>query len=175
MTNEPTLQAIDAILDAIGCDAQHQPKGQGWHRCYMHLRQLDGVPVSLGRVMFRFGKFTHIKWYVSPQNGELIHWHLHYFNFLLYTHLGELLDAPAWADLVERSNDLAKERRQHKLQKRAELPTHRPDGKKISRRPIAPPNPCRAALDIVWDYINEAKEHEQCSKHLHATRHNESR
>ncbi len=53
---EIRIDNVNEVLAAIGLTGQHERKGQGWHRVYIHAPQ-EGTDVTLylGRVMFQHG------------------------------------------------------------------------------------------------------------------------
>lgn len=58
MAVKVTIDNVRDVLAAIGCEgAREEARGQDWHRIFIHVPQPDGIPLSIGRVMFRYSLF----------------------------------------------------------------------------------------------------------------------
>lgn len=148
---EVTMVNVEAILVALGCRGDHESRGENWDRVFIHVPDPDGgAPMSLGRVMFYRGKFSHVKWYIEPKD-QIFPWHRYWTNWhrlLTGQRLITEADWPAYAALAERS---ARFKWQMRKASRAELPTHNAKGKKVKRRAIQPPKPARALVDMAHE------------------------
>lgn len=158
-----TIENVCSILESIGCKGEHDAKGQGWHRVYIHLPQADGVPVSLGRVMFEDGEFRWVKWYSPPSRGDLQEFDAVYFNWHLRIILDKCMGVKSWQRLKEKSASLACEQFEARKKAREELNANRKaNGKKVRTGKIAPVNQCNAARKIVSEYISRETGGEFC-------------
>lgn len=147
-----TMVNVQRLLKQIGCVGDHERKGNDWDRVYIHVPDPDGgAPLSLGRVMFYRGAYSHVKWYVEPSE-QLFNWHRYYFNWHRNIKGHELISEEEWPDFVKQATARARDKWQARKAERAALPTHNANGKKIKRRAIAPPNPCRAAIKMENDH-----------------------
>lgn len=160
---EIRIDNVSAILESIGCKGDHQAKGQGWHRVYIHLPQPDGVPVSLGRVMFEHGAFKWVKWYSPPSEGDLQEWDVVYFNWHLRIMLNKCMGPKSWQRLKEESAKRAREQFEARKKAREELNASRKaNGKKVRTGRIAPPNQRGAAREIISEYLSRETGKEVC-------------
>ena len=66
-----TVDNVSELLNRIGCKGEHDAKGAGWHRVYIHVPQDSGIPMSLGRVMFQHGEYMWTHWYDEPHHGAI--------------------------------------------------------------------------------------------------------
>lgn len=151
-----TLDNLDHLLSLIGCVGQHEKRGADWYRCFIHKPQSNGIPLSLGRVMFRNGEYSHTKFYSPPRNGDIMEKDRIYFNWWVVARLDRVLTDDEWDFLVHEATQRAHSKRKAKLEARAKLPKIRPNGKPYSRRAIAPANPRGMAYTVLSEILNEA-------------------
>lgn len=151
---EIRIDTISSILESIGCKSDHQPKGQGWHRVFIHLPQPDGIPVSLGRVMFKHGEYKWVKWYSPPVEGDLQDWDVVWFDWHMMLMLGRRMGDQMWQEIRHAAVARARQEFELKKEARAQLnETRKAEGKKVRTGKLAPPNPRRAACKIMSEYI----------------------
>lgn len=138
-------------LSVFGLTGQHERRGQGWHRTFIHLPQSGGERMSLGRVMFKDGEFSHIKWYVNSHGaiGPLDYYKV---GLDVYRRFGLFIDAPAWSDLVERAKAHAVAKRKAKEEWRRNNPR---SGASKRRRALAPPNEVTSLYQVLSDDLSE--------------------
>jgi len=149
------IDNVSEILSHIGCEGVHEPRGQGWHRVFIHVPQADGVPLSIGRVMFQHGEYSHVKWYCPPSCGDIQETDVYWFRWVVYTATEKHLGSQSWQRLKTKAKQRAKEKRQAKLDARAALPTHKPNGQPYKRKAISPANERSAARDVVSEWISK--------------------
>ncbi|NOQ30279.1 MAG: hypothetical protein GQ570_04055 [Helicobacteraceae bacterium] len=153
-----TLENIDNLLSIIGCTGYHQQRGEHWDRVFINVPQESGVPLSLGRVMFENGTFSHVNWYCYPDRGVINDAHRHYFNFYLAVNNLPILEDLMWGGFVKSVTNIAQIEYNKKVQAREALPKFKANGKMIRRSALAPPNQCKEAYKILTDLINDSKE-----------------
>lgn len=153
---EIRIDNINEILSHIGLTGQHERKGQGWHRVYIHAPQ-EGTDVTLylGRAMFQHGVFQWVNWCVPPNEGELQDYDLYWFRWVVYTATGKHLGAQSWARLKAKAQERAHAKHRDAKAARAALNADREAaGKKARTKRIAAPNPRRAACMIVGEWLS---------------------
>lgn len=153
---EIRIDNVNEVLAAIGLTGQHERKGQGWHRVYIHAPQ-EGIDVTLylGRVMFQHGVFQWVKWCVPPNEGELQDYDVYWFRWAVYTATGKHLGPKSWARLKAKAQERAQAKRDAAKAARDALNADRvAAGKKPLTRALAPVNPRRAACMIVGEWLS---------------------
>lgn len=145
-----TLENVDAMLSAVGCKAQHEPRGQGWHRVSITVPQPDGVALSIGRVMFKDGEYQHVKWYCPPCTGDIQETDIFWFRWHLLATWGVILFDQEWDTLVEEAKVKAvTDHVQAVADRRALNEARRACGKKPRSKALAQPNQRSAARHIL--------------------------
>lgn len=150
------IDNINEILAAIGLTGQHEAKGKGWHRVYIHAPQ-EGTDVTLylGRVMFQHGEYQWVKWCAAPNEGPLQDYDVYWFRWQVYVATGKRLGPQSWERLKAKAHIEAQAKHAAAKAARAALNADRTAaGKKPRTRAIAPPNPRRAACLIVGQWLS---------------------
>lgn len=151
------IDNVDEILAAIGLTGQHEAKGQGWHRVYIHAPQ-EGTDVTLylGRVMFQHGVFQWVKWCGEPGQGDLQEHDVYWFRWVVYTATGKHLGPQSWARLKAKARERAQAKRSEAKAARDALNADRiAQGKKPRTKALAPVNERRAAVLIVSEWLTK--------------------
>jgi hypothetical protein len=153
---EVRIDNVSELLAAIGCKGEHEKRGQGWHRVFIHAPQKDSdIPLSLGRVMFHNGEFYGVKWYGSL-TGFIQEHDWYYFRWIVYVNTGKFLGVQSWERLKKLAFEKAKADFAERKAKRLELNATRiAQGKKPRTRAFHPLNPRKAAREIAWAWINK--------------------
>lgn len=151
-----TLKNILGILEIFGLQGNIVVKEQGWSRCYVQHRapatrlEPNPIPLQFGRVMFKFGKFSHFNFYLDPSGR--IHETMYYEVALRVFQLtGIELDAPAWSDLVARATEQADKDYEAKRRERETL--NQSTTKK--RRKLNPPNYAHTLVKVLEKDLSE--------------------
>lgn len=153
----PVEVGIDNICDVLavfGMVGIHERRGQGWHRTFIHVPQPGGIPLSIGRVMFEQGRYSHIKWYCNS-HGELGPLDFYMLGLTFYIATGVQLDAPAWSDLCDRATTAAQAEYDDKCEQRRLNPKFDRHGRPQRRRALAPRNPVKHAYRILAEYVSD--------------------
>lgn len=146
-----TPENVGSILSAIGCVPYVQTVAQGWRRVFIHVPQEDGIPLSVGRVMFHNGKFSHVKWYSGPESGDLQDHHLYCFRWNFYISTGVVMLDDMWDLFRKEAKELSLKLYQQRVDARAELNRIKPK----KRRKLWPANQCSAAQKIFEQWVEE--------------------
>uniref|UniRef100_A0AAU6W1B8 Uncharacterized protein n=1 Tax=Pseudomonas phage Pavpe01 TaxID=3138545 RepID=A0AAU6W1B8_9VIRU len=152
---EPVEVRIDNVRDILavfGMVGEHERRGQGWHRTFIHIPQPSGIPLSIGRVMFQDGQYSHIKWYVNSY-GDIGPLDFYMFGVTFYIATGIVLDAPAWSDLCDRATTAAQAEYEGKVEQRRLNPAYDRHGNHKRRRALSPPNPVKHVYRILNEYV----------------------
>lgn len=123
MKHKITIENVADIFSAAGLSlAPLEVRGEQWHRRFIHLYE-DGsrTPLSLGRVMFFRGKYSHIKWYSYPTQGDFTRRDKAYQDLRLYIATGTTMDEDEWAWFKSYASRVARHTNQSKQAERDKL------------------------------------------------------
>lgn len=128
------LKQINENLAKLGLVSDLQTTGHtDFVRCFVHLPQPSGIPLSLGRITIQNGVYSHCKWYVSQYNHHGINEDLDYYWFA-WAHLigtDNVITREHWIRIVTKAREMAKEEYEAKKKWREDNP--KPNGKHRSR------------------------------------------
>lgn len=151
-----TLDEINKELATrIGAGSfQVMPVGSGWVRVFI----LQQDKATIGRLSFSKGHLEFIKYYKDKLRGhgipldesDEIKWRFHWW---LYT--GQELTHAEYLNFVDKAGQFKKTRLEAALAHRTLLPTHRPDGKRISRHRITGPTIQECLDNIIREALQE--------------------
>lgn len=144
-----TIDNINERLKLAGCVGIHDKRGANWHRVFIHKVREGQPPLSLGRVMFHDGEYSHVKWYSFPNRGNIQARDFDFWNILSAIHYKRTIGEAQWEFIVREATALAKAHRQIKLDARAKLPKFSASGKLKSRPRIAEANPRRYVGELI--------------------------
>lgn len=144
-----TIENVNTRLKLAGCVGIHDKRGANWHRVFIHMQREGKPPLSLGRVMFHEGEFSHVKWYGFPSRGGIQQGDFQVWNIWCALHYNRTLSNDQWEFIVRDATELAKFHRQAKLDARAKLPKFSASGKLKSRPRIAEANPRRYVGELI--------------------------
>lgn len=123
-------QALEAMRE-LGFKPQHQTTGQGWSRAFIHWPQESGIPLSLGRVMFKDGELQHIKWYCTGEADGFHSFKAMQLRIRLFD--GATLSQEKWDSIVVNAKAMCAADLKAKQDNRASLPKFSQSGRKIKR------------------------------------------
>lgn len=123
-----TLDNVHALLARLGCRGSRKDMAHGWTRVYIETGKPGEVPLSHGRIMFRHGVFSHVKWYGdSGFSARRVYdtdrlWYA--WEFLLDTN--EVMTGREWLALLEETKIATRNLYDERLRARAALDAARP-------------------------------------------------
>lgn len=144
-----TIENVNQRLALVGCVGKHEQRGANWYRVFIHVQRKGQPPLSIGRVMFHEGKFSHVKWYGFPSFGSIQQGDFQVWNTWCALHYNRTITPEQWNSIVSQATVQAKAHRQAKLDARAKLPKYSASGKLKSRPRIADINPRRYVGELI--------------------------
>lgn len=161
--NKVTLkpEQVAGVLETLGLRLAGQAghTAHGYSSCFIHQDQPgSSIPLSLGKVVFCNGEYSHLKWYCYPCGDKVDAADRAFYTLDFYLRTGDLLSDAAWDSLLFEAKTRGAKIYADRLESRNRLPQRGASGNFIKRKAISRPTLVQCIDNVLreWQAYYEA-------------------